>query len=262
MANVVSLINMKGGVGKTTLTVNIGYSLTVHHSKKTLIVEDESKRTILDIFNPRRKGPLSTVRGKSETAKKGSPSLDSCTFRVHRTNGAYLDLIPSELGLMEIIASERRTEDRLNNFLKEKANHYDYILIDCPPTISIFTQASILASQGYLVPLKPDPLSTIGLPLLERWLDEFTELAGMSINPLGIVFCMVRSPITNSMNKVMRDLRKNRPAEVFKHSLTQLTSVAESVESHQPLFQYRPGAKCATEIIEITNEFLSRMEGS
>ncbi len=282
MSQVISFINMKGGVGKTTLAVNVGYGLAHQHGKRVLLVDadpqfnastylmteqdyldhinDKKKHTILHIFLPRRPGHVSTVQGRASLARKGTPSLSSCTFRAFDGPGC-LDLIPSTLALMELEMSPRTTENRLHNFLKEKAGGYDYVLIDCPPTISIFNQAAALASDGYLVPLKPDPLSTIGLPLLERWLEEFMENAGIQLVHVGMVFCMVRSPLPNRMKKVMKDLRDKRSDEVFANHMTQTTKVAESVEAHKPVFLHAKGSKWAKEVLLITEEFVARTEG-
>lgn len=281
MGQIISFINMKGGVGKTTLTVNVGYALAHQHAKKVLIIDadpqfnastylmtdteylkhtqDKNKRTILDIFLPRRHEGLSTVKGTKKSAKSGKLTLESCIFPVmpHKGGGA-LDLIPSTLALMEIETSQRGTENRLKAFLQDKKNAYDYILIDCPPTISIFNQAAILASEKYLVPLKPDPLSTIGLPLLERWLEETTDTAGITVEPIGIVFSMVRN--TKTMTRIMAELRAERGEEIFDSSLSQSTDVASSVEKHRAIFLHRPSSKCAGEALEIAEEFLERTE--
>lgn len=282
MTQVISFINMKGGVGKTTLTVNIGYALAYKFEKRVLIIDvdpqfnastylmtendylsfinNPKKKTILDIFLPGRVGGVSSIKGITYRSKKTSLNINACTFRIYSNKG-ILDLIPSTLTLMEIETSQRTTENRLHNFLKEHYNIYDYVLIDCPPTTSIFTQAAILASQKYLVPLKPDPLSTIGLPLLERWLNGYTESAGIDIDFLGIVFCMVRSPMPNQMRKVMQEISEERKGEVFKKYLSQTTKVAESVEKHQPIFLYDENSKWSEEVLDITEELIKRCEG-
>ena len=284
MGQIISFINMKGGVGKTTIAVNIGYALAVHHGMKVLLVDadpqfnastylmtdkqylqhlsEKKKKTILDIFLPHRHDGVSTLRGTKRSSGRGPVTLATCTHRVVAASGGHLDLIPSTLALMEIQNSQRGTENRLANFLKTKKNAYDYVLIDCPPTISIFTLAAILASEKYVVPLKPDPLSATGLPLLERWLYETMESAGITVEMVGIVFCMVRSPITNTMDRIIKDLRQQRGEEVFDAYLTQSTDVATTVEAHQPVVAYRPGTKWATDVHEITEEFLERTGGA
>jgi len=175
MGQVISFINMKGGVGKTTLVVNVAYALAYKHDKRVLLVDvdpqfnastylmkekeyvwyrdNDTKYTVSDIFKPKYADPFSTVTGRKKK-KKRRDSLSHYIFKVYENEGR-LDLMPSELNLMTVQASERMTENKLRNFLKEKAAHYDYVLIDCPPTISIFTQAAILAATNTLYPLSP-----------------------------------------------------------------------------------------------------------
>jgi chromosome partitioning protein len=282
---VISFINMKGGVGKTTLAVNVAYGLAYHHQKKVLIVDgdpqfnatqylveddeylahlqDKKKGTLHDIFVPRRSGTVHTVPGSAKSVNKKGMALSACTFQVF--DGGHgrgkLDLIPSTLQLMDIETSKRGTENKLKLYLREKASEYDYVIIDCPPTISIFTQAAILASHKYLVPVKPDPLSVIGLPLLERWLEDYTEDQGAEIKPIGLVYTLVRGATPRRMREVMQELRRKRTDGVFTNHLSEATDVAESVENHQPIFLYNRNGKTAGEILAITQEFLTRTSG-
>jgi chromosome partitioning protein len=282
---VISFMNMKGGVGKTTLAVNVAYGLATVHKKNVLVVDgdpqfnatqylvkddvylkhlnDDKKGTLRDIFVPRRPGAVSTVEGKSKAVNKAKMPLAACSMPIFNGgNGrGRLDLIPSALQLMDIETSKRLTETKLKAYLQEKATGYDYVIIDCPPTISIFTQAAILASHKYLVPIKPDPLSVIGLPLLERWLEDYTDDAGVKISAVGVVFTLVRGPLPRRMRDVMAELRAERTDEVFTDYLSESTDVAESVEAHRPVFIYKPGSKTGDQVLKITDEFLTRTAG-
>lgn len=279
---VISFMNMKGGVGKTTLAVNVAYGLAYLYKQNVLLVDgdpqfnatqylmetdaylkhirDNKKGTLRDIFVPRRPGQVNTVSGAAKGINRSRISLASCTAAVYNggSGRGRLDLIPSTLQLMDIETSRRQTEGKLKTFLKEKAAGYDYVIIDCPPTISIFTQAAILASDDYLVPVKPDPLSVIGLPLLERWLEDYTDDAGVSVGSVGLVYTLVRGNTPRAMKEVMRDLRVERGADVFADHLSESTDVAESVDAHLPLFLYKPNKKTAREVEKITEEFLNR----
>ena len=280
---VVSFMNMKGGVGKTTLAVNVAYALAYFYGKKILIVDadpqfnatqclleddvylshinDPKKRTIHDIFDPKRVAPIRTVTGKSKPASRPGVELSSCICQIvsNTPTKGRLDLLPSNLTLIEVENSPRGAENRLTNFLSQKAAHYDFVFIDCPPTISIFTQAAILASNKYLVPIKPDPLSVIGLPLLERWLEEFVEDRGCSISRVGLVFTMVRGPVPQRMRDVMAEVRKPWPGEVFSAELSQATAVAGSVDKHLPVFLHKRNSKSAGQIQRIAAEFVARV---
>ncbi len=282
MSQVISFINMKGGVAKTTLVVNVAYLLARDLGKKVLVVDvdpqfnastylmDEAqyllhrdsadKRTVLHIFEPGGNPSFSTVRGTKRRQKKGTAGLDQYVFNAYIDGEARLDIIPSELQLMQIQTSERGTENCLRTFLQRHASPYDYVLIDCPPTISIFTQAAIMASNRYLVPLKPDPLSTIGLPLLEAWLGNFTEKLGLTVTQVGIVFTLVREG-TNQMKDIMADIRGERGGQVFTDFLSESVRVSESVEKHKPVCVYDPSNKCSGQLTLIAREFVKRMDG-
>ena len=279
---VVSFMNMKGGVGKTTLAVNVAYCLAYTHRKKVLVVDgdpqfnatqylldsgvylkhvqNDKKGTLRDIFVPKRPGPISTVVGRGKKVNKSKMALSACTSPIFDGGQAHgkLDLIPSSLQLMDIDTSKRGTEVKLAAYLREKADGYDYVIIDCPPTISIFTQAAVLASSKYVVPVKPDLLSVLGLPLLETWMEEYTDDHGMDVEQVGLVFTMVRGNTPRAMRDVMRDLRAARTDKVFTGHLSESTDVAQSVDAHQPVFLYKPRAKTADEILAITQEFITR----
>lgn len=281
---VIAFMNMKGGVGKTTLAVNVAHTLAQQHGKQVLIVDgdpqfnatqclvaddeylthinDPKKGTIKDIFVPRRTGPVSTTLGVAKSVGKAKMNLADCTIQIY-SGGAgkagRLDLLPSTLSLVEAENSPRQTEARLKAYLKEKASHYDCVIIDCPPTISFFTQAAILASNKYIVPIKPDPLSVVGLPLLERYIEDCTTDAGMTLEQVGLVFTMVRSPAPQAMRFVMDDLRRQRKAAVFAPILSQATAVAESVDAHLPVTKFRKStAKIKMQVLDITAEFVKR----
>lgn len=282
---VISFMNMKGGVGKTTLTVNVSYALAYFHGKKVLVVDGDpqfnatqylmkdddylahinagNKGTLMDVFVPRRPGRVRTVSGSARAADKKKMALSKCTSNIFDGGDGRgkLDLVPSTLDMIDIETSRRGTENMLNLYLEEKAKGYDYVIIDCPPTISVFTQAAIIASSKYLVPVKPDPLSVVGLPLLEQWLDSYLYQNGLKVDPIGLVFTLVRGPTPKRMKEVMADTRRARGDAVFTPHLSQATDVAESVEAHRPVFLYRPNGKTAGEIAAIADEFIRRTSG-
>lgn len=279
---VVSLMNMKGGVGKTTLAVNLAYALAYQHDKRVLLVDGDpqfnatqslldddeylahikSKGTLKDIFIPRRLGNVNTTTGLAKATSKAKMGLGECTVDVfigRYGKSGKLDLLPSHLSVIEAEMTPRGSEKRLKAYLKEKAAGYDYVIIDCPPTISFFTQAAMLASDKYLVPIKPDPLSVVGLPLLERYIEDYTDDAGMKLEQIGLVFTMVTGPTPQTMKSVMAQIRTERKADVFKEVLSQSTSVARAVIDHEPIFLSKKASqKLKMQVLDITAEFVKR----
>jgi chromosome partitioning protein len=280
---VVSFMNMKGGVGKTTLAVNVAYGLAHQHGKQVLIVDGDpqfnatqclledseyldhikTKGTLKDIFIPRRAGAVSTTVGLAKPITKTKMGLSECTVEIYAAafGKGRLDLLPNHLSIIEAEMAPRGAEKRLKSFLKERASRYDYVIIDCPPTISFFTQAAMLASDKYLVPIKPDWLSAVGLPLLERYIDDFTDDNGMTLEQVGLVFTMVTGPTPQAMKAVMDQFRKERKSAVFTDYMSQSTNVQKSVSERQPVFLYKnAAAKLKMQVIRITSEFVKRTE--
>ena len=275
---VVSLINMKGGVGKTTLAVGLAWELAQSHrvllvdvdpqfNATQWLVDDsdyldwlrsESKRTIFDIYMPQDAsggiGGFSTRR-----ARRRPPGIDNTVMQVSH-GGTTLDIVPSNLELIELDAAPRGTENRLKIFLEPAKKKYEYIIIDCPPTVSLFSLSAHIASDAYLVPIKPDPLSVLGLPLLERAIKSYTDRSGHTARRIGLVLTLVRG--TEAMRSATTQRRKTYPGEVYSPQIRQTTGVAEAVEKGLPLQRFhKTKNNTAIPLTRIAAEFTSRLRG-
>lgn len=274
-AKVVSLINMKGGVGKTTLAVGLAWELAKKHRVLLVDIDPQfnatqwvvdaqeylvwlrTKHTILSVFQPPTSLPHAAGGTAAQApATKPTPKTTIMTIRKGRWK---LDLLPSVLELMKLDAAPRGTENRLRVFLDKVRADYDYVLIDCPPTASLFSYSAFLASDAYLVPVKPDPLSVLGLPLLERAMQDYEERSGQELQRLGLVFTQVRQ--TDAMRATMRQVRLDNIGEVFENMIIQTTGVAEAVEENTPLQLTTKNGRLAdvrTALTGICDEFIAR----
>ncbi|WP_079060441.1 ParA family protein [Streptomyces bungoensis] len=197
---VVSVINYKGGVGKTTLTANLGAELAFRGKKVLLIDLDPQASLTFSLVEPDywrdKLAPNKTIKRWYDSLASGaSLELSSLIFeppklkRALPVNGGLLHLIPSHLGLINVdleLATELgggtlkqnklkylRVHRRLSEGLLESSfDRYDVILIDCPPNFNVVTKTAIVASQYVLIPAKPDYLSTMGIDFLITSLDE------------------------------------------------------------------------------------------
>ncbi|MGQ4894430.1 MAG: ParA family protein [Candidatus Njordarchaeia archaeon] len=202
MARVVSFINYKGGVGKTTLAVELGVAISDNWDRKVLLIDadpqtnasfylmDEdvwkkfadSGKTIKAIFDAALEGREIDI--ESLIIKDG--------LKVHRYVEKF-HLIPSHLDLLEIdliLASkfgynslDARTILLRN--IRKIENKYDYILIDCPPNMYLITQNAIVASNSIIIVTVPEYLSTIGIGLIHRIIDRINDEISSSINVFG-----------------------------------------------------------------------------
>lgn len=276
MSKIITVINMKGGVGKTTLSVNMSYILSKYHGKKTLLIDIDpqfnatqylvdqkiilnhfrTKKTVYDILMPKKDEEVSlTLKRKKETEER--INLADYTINIYKNGESKLDLIPSSLKLINFETSKRGVESLLKKFLKDNCTEYDYIVIDCPPTLSLLTLSAYLASEYYLIPIKPDYLSSLGLPLLDRGLKEYEDLHSHKLNLLGIVFTMVTN--TTIANEVMESVESSG-WECFESISSHSTKVAKSVESIVNFHENHTFARYSEEFKNITQELLTTLE--
>lgn len=204
---VISMINMKGGVGKTTLSINVADTLARRLGKRVLVIDidpqfnasqclfstddyvkllNDKEDTILDIFDKDTRVSVSTVSGAEPKVLKELSKVESKKIKEN------LWVIPGNLQLyrLEIAAGDGR-ESRLKRYLKENKDNYDYVIIDTPPTPSIWMTSALIASDYYLIPTKADPISLTGIDLLNSIVSEKKDNLDLSIKCIGVVLTIV-----------------------------------------------------------------------
>ncbi len=237
MVTVASLVNMKGGVGKSTLAFNLAWHCSWYKNLKVLCIDLDPQanlsqyflgeedylaflhkpdtRTIVDIFE----------QFSAPSASSAAPTLTDpmeAIVNLHEwDDGSLLDLVPSRLELSWTLKNPTEKAQLLPRFIANIEESYDLILIDCAPTESILTTAAYRSSRYVFVPVKPEFLATIGLPLLARSLKEFRQVyQDQEIEIAGIIFNDLR--------------RSNTPPEQIT-SCADVRSVAE--ENSWPVFE-------------------------
>jgi chromosome partitioning protein len=254
MPRVVSVINYKGGVGKTTLTANIGAELANRGRTVLLIDLDPQSSLTFSFFSAQQWreelqdertllqwiGPL--LSGDDPPPLSDFVLTPKTVNTVVQANGGRLDLIASHLGLIDAdqdLAAElggSRAQVRSPNFVRvhrmladalaDKAfDAYDAVLIDCPPNFGMTTRAGIVASDFVLVPARPDYLSTLGIDYLrERMselIDDYSKAAGLrpgipAIAPeiLGVVLNMIQYAGSKPINVHQQGMQGLAPLEI------------------------------------------------
>lgn len=267
LPKIISFINMKGGVGKTTLCINVAYTLAKHFNKKVLVLDMDPQfnatqtffskfgslteyeelrnlnKTIAHVLMP-------TMGGVFSQAK--SYTLDDLI--VTANNSFVLDTIPGDLELISFESSRRGSEKILKDFIDEKVSKersYDYILIDTPATYSIYSQSSLIASNHYVVPIAPDAFSVLGYSLLKRVMRDDLTLKGSSPNELGIIFTLVDS------SRVGRENIKTKFDEniVFNNSISEFERIRTG--KMQTFILDMESTK--EEIINLTSELIDKV---
>lgn len=203
----ICLINMKGGVGKTTVAVNLADFLVKRENKRVLLIDVDpqfnatqcimnggdyidyirkGEQTITDIFDSAAKTIVSSVEG----AKTIAP-LKIGEIQAVKSNRGF-DFIPGDLQLFKVrMEAGSGNEHRLKSYLALQKDNYDYVIIDSPPTPSVWMTSALIASDFYLIPVKPDPISMTGVDLLSGIINEKTENYGLTCKCCGIILTMV-----------------------------------------------------------------------
>ncbi|KKN15215.1 hypothetical protein LCGC14_0988190 [marine sediment metagenome] len=255
MAKCISIINMKGGVGKSTLCTNLAwhFSAMSNWKKRVLVVDldpqfnasqymlgvakyqknviDNDTPTVWDIFEQASRLP---------GLKSSGRDLKSAIIRNANFNsGQYLDIVPSQLGLSRTLKNPSQKEHLLANFIDDVKNEYDLILIDCAPTESVLTTAAYLSSDRVLVPVKPEFLSTIGLPLIKESLDDFTQYYRKSLDQTLVCYSMSTgySPEEAKAKKDVNKVSHDYGWKVLNEQMPYSKSFPKGAREGSPIFR-------------------------
>jgi len=249
MATVVSVINLKGGVGKTTITVALAEILSAVFKKKVLVIDldpQTNATTMLigeDQWRDLNKNGYTLARLFKDALDPDNKSFDLQKTLQRKVSNVEdvrtVDLLPSSIDLIDVqdrIASMPSGQfyaenpiDVLRKAVKPVIDEYDFVLIDCPPNLGIITLNGLRISMGYMIPTIPDILSTYGIPQIVKRVGDFAIAITEPIEALGIVVSKYREQSPLHKN-VKRQLAAERDAPLFKTIIPENTQSASAAE--------------------------------
>ena len=267
---------MKGGVAKTTLSLNIADCLCSRHEKSILVVDvdpqfnitqclmsgkkyvdhlENQRDTIINVFDRSLRPTVGIVSGPNVAKPKNLEEIEP--FEVKEN----YDLLPGALDLyrLEMAPGEGR-ENRLKRYLETVEDYYDYVIIDTPPTPSVWMTSALISSDYYVIPVKADPISLTGIDLLYGIVNEKRDNFGLDIKCLGLVFTIVEDN-TLVYKNANKNLAKSKRWKnlVFNRYFPKRTEVARQQLNQQFILSSTDTA-LKQSIVNITNEFLQRLE--
>lgn len=266
---------MKGGVAKTTLATNLADCLARRQNSRVLLIDVDPQfnatqclmspenyvehlrsggDTIVNVFDRNGRAVASTVGASQVTKPK---PLEEITV----VNVGNFDLLPGSLELyrLEMAPGEGR-ENRLKSYLKNVKDEYDYVVIDTPPTPSVWMTSALIASQYYLIPVKADPISLTGIDLLKSIIEEKKENFALDLECAGLVLTITEEN-TVVYRKAKDNLLKDKywKKHLYKLGMPKRTNIASKQLEQSLILDLKniESKRCLTGIV---TEFLNRID--
>jgi chromosome partitioning protein len=247
---IISIANQKGGCGKTTTAANLGALLSEKH--RVLLVDIDPQGNLTTHFGINKADQKRTIydvmlNGRIEEA-------------IVRKDG--MDIVPSTIDLagaeVELTGKIGR-EYILDNELKRIAEKYDFIIIDTPPSLGIFTINSLVASDYVLIPVQAEFFALEGLTQLLGVVDLVNTRLGRSLKILGMAITMYSSR-TKSSNEVLEDVRKHYSKWLFRTIIPRNVTVTDSTMTGEPVVTYRKCAPASKSYVNLAREIERRLK--
>jgi len=252
MSRIYTLVNQKGGVGKTTTAINLGAYLA-YYSQKVLIVDIDPQANATSCLGVDKHA----VRGGSYEALIGKSSVASLILHNPRLKISLLPATPALAGAEVELVSEIAREGFLRSTLTSINDRYDYILIDCPPSLGLLTLNGLVAArEGVIIPVQCEYLPLEGLTQLTQTLDRVRNALFPELRVRGVLMTMFDGR-TKLANDVVNEVRLHFPNLVFKAIIPRSIRLAEAPSYGQPISNYAPSSSGAEAYASLAREVLS-----
>ena len=257
MAKVIAVANQKGGVGKTCTTLNLGVGLAEHNKSVLLVDLDAQANLTMSLgWNSPDEAEVTIATLLNKTANEEEIAFNEGILEC----GEGVDLIPASIqlsGYEANLLNEFGRESVLRQYLHSVAHLYDYILIDCQPSLNILTVNALVAADSVLIPTQPQYFSTAGLQMLFQTIHRVQRKLNPDLCIEGVLVTMMdRRPLFS--RDLVEKLRENygEYIKVFDTEIPTSIRMTESSAKGKSIFAYDPDGKVAAAYAELTKEVL------
>ena len=254
MGKLISFANQKGGVGKTTSAVNIAASLGIL-GYKTLLVDLDPQGNATSGVGVAKKGLKYTIKDvlAGEIAAEES---------VLETSYQNLHLIPANITLagaeFDLFQEEEAPQDIMKNAFATIKEVYDYIIIDCPPSLGMLTVNSLTASDGVVIPMQCEFYALEGLSQLMITISKIKAHYNNTLNVTGILITMYTNRLLLTQ-QVKNELKKHYAGKLFETPITRGVKLSEAPGFGMPVYYHDKRSKGASEYLAVAHELATRI---
>ena len=252
MGKIIAIANQKGGVGKTTTTVNLAAALGVLEKKVLLVDADPQANATSGLGLESDKVEKSTyqVLEHSVTAREA----------IAHTNSPNVDLIPAHIDLVAIeieLVDKKNREYMLKNALLEIKDDYDFILIDCAPSLGLITLNALTAADSLIIPIQCEYYALEGLGKLLTTIKSIQNLHNPELDIEGMLLTMFDARLRLS-NQVVSEVKKHFHNMVFKTIIQRNTRLGEAPSHGESIIAYDATSKGAVNYINLAHEIIKK----
>jgi len=250
MGHIIAIVNQKGGVGKTTTAINLSASLALGEKEILIIDSDPQGNSTSGLSIQRDEVPFSMYDIYAERA--------TASEAIIKTEVSRLSIIPSTVDLLaaEVELIERNDRERiLCNALHDIKEEYEYIFIDCPPSLGLLTLNALVAADSLIVPVQCEYYALEGLGMLTRTISMIKNSLNPDLFIKGILLTMF-DPRNSLSHQVANEVRKHFGETVFQTVIPRNVSLGEAPSHGKPVMLYDYKSRGSQSYLELAKEML------